>query len=123
MATTSDLIGLGVPPRQAQRLGFGATTSSLTATGTTSADALQLADGVNIFSTVAASTGAKLVSALNAGRNVIVNGGANALLVYPATGEQINNGTVTTGTYSIAAGKTALFETAGPLRWVATLST
>jgi len=123
MATATDLAGLGLPPLVAERLGFGGTTSALVGAGTTSADALQLASGVNIFATVASGSGAKLVSANQAGPNAIVNGGANALLVYPATGEQINNATATTGTYSIANGKTATFWPAGPGRWVATLST
>jgi hypothetical protein len=122
MANSSELMGLGTPPLVAQMLGFGTVSGTLTAAGTTSADALQLTNGVNLFGTVASGAGAKLPPASGAGPVAVINGGANAVLMYPATGEQINNGTATTGTYSVANAKTAIFFPAGN-RWIATLST
>jgi len=64
-------------------------TPSLTATGSNQATALQLSAQCNTFSTVAASTGAQLPVA-NAQISV-VNYGANALSLYPASGDQIDN--------------------------------
>lgn len=123
MPSTLELMGLGVPAQQAGLLGFGADSGTLTATGSSSTDALQLTAGINIFGTVAASTGCTLPTndQFN-GIVAVINGGANALLVYPGTGKQVNNGTVSTGGYSVANGKTALFIRSGS-RWLATLST
>lgn len=120
MPLTSSLMGVGMPADQASRLGFGPEGTGLTATGSTSADALALTAGVNQFSTVDSGTGATLPSGW--GFVACINNGSNALLVYPGTGMQINNGTVSTGSYSVAAGKTAMFVHAGG-RWIATLST
>ncbi len=124
MALTKNLLGLGMPPHLANALGFGgdpAEASGLVAAGTTSADALQLTTGINILATVASGAGVTLPAGV--GMCAVINGGANAVLCYPGTGKQINNGTVTTGTYSVANGKTAIFITAGGARWIATLST
>lgn len=122
MSLANNLMGLGMSPLQASALGFiGTEVTGLTATGSTSADALQLASGVSQMSTVAASTGVILPA--SGGLAAVINNGANTLTVYPGAGRQINNGTVSTGGYSIAAGKTALFITAGGVRWIATLST
>lgn len=121
MALTKSLMGLGMEANKASSLGFiGDEATSLTATGTTSSDALQLTSGINQFGTVASGTGCILPS--QGGMAAVINNGANALLVYPGTGRQINNGTATTGSYSVANGKTAIFIHAG-LRWLATLST
>jgi hypothetical protein len=123
MALTSSLMGVGMPSQQASLLGFGETASGLVGAGSSSSDALQLTAGVNIFATVANGSGAKLPSGPLVGMVAVINGGANALLVYPGeTGGQINNATATTGSYSVANGKTAVFIRAG-LRWIATLST
>lgn len=122
MPLTKNLIGEGMPPQLASALGFaGDEATGLVATGTTSADALQLVSGVNQIATCASGAGVILPTA--GGFKTVINNGANACLVYPGTGKQINNATATTGTYSIAAGKTALFVTAGALRTIATLST
>lgn len=121
MALTANLMGNGMPSGQARALGFSTEVTGLTATGTTSADALQLTGGVNQFDTVASGTGCILAS--DTGLQAVINNGANAILCYPGTGKKINNGTATTGSYSVANGKTALFITAGGLRFIATLST
>lgn len=121
MALVASLMGVGMPAEHANRLGFGSEATGLAGTGSASTDALQLTAGVNVFSTVNSGTGATLPS--NAGGFVaVINGGSNALLVYPGSGMQINNATVSTGSYSVANGKTAMFVHAGG-RWIATLST
>lgn len=122
MALAKNLMGLGMPAELSSALGFaGDEVTGLTATGTTSADALQLATGVSQISTCASGAGVILPS--QGGMKAVINNGANACLVYPGTGKQINNATASTGSYSIAAGKTALFVTAGYARIIATLST
>lgn len=121
MSLAKNLMGLGLPPLQAMALGFGGDeVTGLTAAGTTSADALQLATGVSQIATCGSGAGVTLPS--QSSLMAVINNGANACLVYPGSGRQINNGTVSTGSYSVAAGKTAFFITAG-LRVIATLST
>lgn len=121
MPLTSNLMGDGMPGPSARALGFAAEVTGLTAAGTTSADALQLTGGVNQIATCANGAGVTLPS--GTGFAAVINNGANACLVYPGASKQINNGTASTGSYSVAAGKTALFVSAGGSRWIATLST
>lgn len=97
----------------------------LVAAGTTNADALQLdatAD-INTLVTVAASTGVKLPAPTGNGDAVVVfNRGANAVLVYPQAGGQINALTATTGGFSVAAGGRAVFVCHNGTDWLAVLS-
>lgn len=66
--------------------------TGLTATGTAQGDAYEVTSAKNAFSTVAASTGAILDSDAAPGDSqMIYNGGANDLRVYPPSGAQINN--------------------------------
>ncbi len=102
MPLVTDLMGLGMPPEQATALSTFSTSSapalsssgSLTATGTTIADALALTSFVNLVGTAAASTGVKLPDAPVGTMVVVQNNGANALNVFPhgATGT-LNGGT------------------------------
>lgn len=65
--------------------------AALTAAGTGQSDALQLTSAVNQVTTAAADTGVKLYSAAVAGDiQIVYNGGANAMFVYPQTGATIN---------------------------------
>ena len=90
------------------------TSATLTGTGSIQSDALALIRPINEFTTVAASTGARLPAATAGMRIVIRNSGANSLKVYPASGGQINN-----------LGTNAAFtlDTATTLEWVSTTST
>ena len=91
MSLLTDLIGLGLPPEQANVLSTFSITSapalsssgSLTATGTTIADALALTSFINLVGTAAASTGVKLPDVQIGGIVVVQNNGANALNVFP----------------------------------------
>ena len=66
--------------------------TGLTATGTEQADAYEVTFAKNAFTTVAAGTGAILDSDASAGDSqMIYNGGANVLRVYPPSGARINN--------------------------------
>lgn len=86
----------------------GTVATSLTALGTTQATGLSLAATNNFIGTAAASTGVVL-SFGNPGDTVFVyNGGANAVLVYPPLGGNINNLSANTG-LSIPTLKSVLF--------------
>ena len=80
----------------------GQIASGLTATGTTQGTALAISADINSFGTVASGTGAKLFAAMPGDSQIVYNGGANALTVYPPTGARINgvavNGGVALGT-------------------------
>lgn len=65
---------------------YNDTAATVTAAGSALADATKLNAKFNYVGTVAASTGVALPAGLAAGDLVVVmNGGANALSVYPAT--------------------------------------
>lgn len=99
----------GLPSQLANVLG-GEEATGLSGAGTSSQSAATpISNGLNVFSTVASNSGARLPKASEGSIIVIVNGGANALLVYPATGEKINNGTATTGSFSVTNAKNAIF--------------
>ena len=66
--------------------------TGLTATGSTQGGAYECTSAKNGFTTVAAGTGAVLDSDAAAGDSQLVyNGGANELRVYPPSGAAINN--------------------------------
>lgn len=109
MATKAELMAGGMPAALANKIGQDATVSGLTAAGTVQGNALQIVSSSSIFGTVAAGTGAILPSAHGKGKYIIVNGGANALLVYPAVGETINNGAAN-ASISIPTTKSAIFD-------------
>ena len=85
-------MGAGCPALQAQAsVGLLTTNSNaLTATGNSQGTALALPSDFNVFTTVAASTGAILPATgpqCNVGDSfIIVNHGAQTLSVYPPTG-------------------------------------
>lgn len=94
----------------------------LTATGTTQADAYVLAAASNAFSTVASGTGAVLYSVTVAGDSQMVyNGGANALKVYPPSGEKLN-ALATDAPMTLAVNTACLFSKLTPTVWTGILS-
>lgn len=99
--------------------------NSLTATGTVQADALQVTSVLNIFSTVASGTGARLNSSAaldgQTQRQVIYNGGANTLKIYPATGQKINQLATNSG-ISLARFTACVFYLVSTTQWIAHLS-
>jgi hypothetical protein len=100
----------------------GDVADTLTAAGTTNADALQLSAIINRVTTAAASSGVRLMLPEVGSQIVVVNSGANAVLVYPGTGAQINALTATTAGFSVAAGGRALFVGTSSANWFAILS-
>lgn len=119
MTTSTELMAGGMAGPLAARLGTDLT-SSLTATGSTKADALQLTTSANVFTTVAASTGAILPQASGAAPVAIFNGGASALSVY-AKGTDTINANSAGAAFSVTNGKAALFIASGN-KWVGNLS-
>jgi hypothetical protein len=111
MGLAENLIGLGMPAEHAAALSVEtvssapslASSGSLTATGTTIADALQLANFVNLVGTTAASTGVKLPD-VPVGQVVTVqNNGVNALNLFPPTSSGTLNGGSAGAAVTIAA--------------------
>lgn len=124
MPTQSNLIGSGCAPLQAQA-SIGIPSTGLTATGNAQANALQLGSDMCIFTTVAASTGCKLLgtAAMNIGDTiVVVNHGVSTLSVYPNTAAgKIANGSAGAA-FSVSANKTAWFIYVGTDLWAASVS-
>jgi hypothetical protein len=109
----------------------GIVSSGLTATGNNQATALALPTDFNVFTTVAASTGAILPGAqdtsatpgivLPTDQITVVNHGANTLSVYPQSGGKIANGSANAA-FSVPANKTAFFLYLGQNAWAASVS-
>lgn len=101
MPLLTDLIGLGMPPEQAAKLGTPTidalpqepVSAAVTAAGTVLADSTLLTGQVNNVTTAAASTGVRLNSNTPLGITVVVrNGGANDLKLYPTSASDAING-------------------------------
>jgi hypothetical protein len=119
-----DVIGSGVAPLVAQNIN-GVGQGAQTATGSTQADAFALTTCSTEFTTVAASTGARLPApGLNVGPGDILavyNQGASTLTVYPPVGFKIGLAATNAGV-SVASGKSALFGSRGDGNYFAFLS-
>lgn len=96
--------------------------AALTATGTGQSDALQLTAAINQVTTTASGTGVKLYASPAAGSwQLVYNGGANPLLVYPQTSSAINQLSANSGvTLPINTG--IVFFAASATAWIAILS-
>lgn len=103
-----NMMGVGTPAAQSVAIG-GIATDALTAVGTTQGTALLIPSNIARFTTVGSGTGAILSGvAQPSDEYIVVNSGANALLVYPPTGAAIGAGSANAG-FSVAAGKSAYF--------------
>lgn len=121
--TAEALIGGKLPGLTVEALRVGNTVQyGATAAGTTNADALQINAGVSrvIVTTAAASSGVRLPAANRGDQVLVVNNGANAITVYPGTGNRMNAGTVTTVGASVAVGASRVFTRVndGSTEWV-----
>lgn len=97
-------------------------TAAITAAGTTQATATELKSAVNFIATAASGTGVVLASLATPGDSQLVyNGGANAVKVYPPVGAKIN-GLATNAAASIATGTACEFHCGTPTQWAAVLS-
>ncbi len=122
MSQTSGLMQLGMAPSLAIEV-LGRVQAAQTATGSTQTDAFQLTTSTTVFTTVAAvvhdiAAGRKVPSVEAPSTFVVANLGANALLVYPATGQTINTGAAN-ASLSVPAGKTVQFWGISSTGWIA----
>jgi hypothetical protein len=92
----------------------GQVDNSVTAAGSTAADATQVNNTWVRVSTAAAGTGIKLPAAEPGAMMVVRNDGAQTLTVYPATGSTINGSASTT----VVAAKATLFFGVSTTAWV-----
>lgn len=99
----------------------GTVVTGLTAAGSTQATALAVTADVNIISTAAASTGVRLPDFDVDDEIIVVNGGANALAVYPPVGHSINVGAINVAV-SLPVGRRATFLRVTNTLWVADVS-
>jgi hypothetical protein len=121
MAIPTRIMGSGAAAGLAVNI-CGDVVDSITAAGTTNADATGLSAAINRVTTAAASTGVRLMAPEQGSQVAVINSGDNALLVYPSTGASINALTATTGGFSVAAGGRALFIGTSSANWFAVLS-
>lgn len=89
--------------------GFGTSVATgLSAAGSAIGDALQLSHFINVLGTVGSGTGAKLFSAPVGATVHVVNGGANALALYPENSSGVINGGSPAASVAVAAGELAI---------------
>lgn len=105
MPTIRKIMSAGLSPLAATNV-VGDVSGLLTATGSTQADALVLPNDVNVFGTVAGSTGAILRNDMAIGDSIAIYvlTGQSTLTVYPPVGGAIN-AIATNGGFSVATNK------------------
>ncbi len=108
MAIIRNLIGTGLSGLAAQAI-TGTVGDGLVATGTTQADALLISNDMAVFATVASGAGAIFTQGGENDQYCVVNGGANALSIYPPVGGTINALSVNAA-YSLPSGGRAIFR-------------
>ena len=95
--------------------------NGITATGTTQADALQVSGDINVITVCASGAGVRLpvpqVGVMM--RIVVVNKGANALLIYPHVGGYLNSGAINAASSLAADGVVDLASSSGS-QWYST---
>lgn len=119
MSLAKDLMQVGIPDQAAKRIGF--TLGTLTTAGTTAADATAANAIANLVtvSSGGASEGLILSSSAELGVPFIyANSSANALLIYPPTGHQINGDTASSGTVPLTARGTSILIRTDATNWV-----
>lgn len=117
MSLAKDLMQVGIPDQAAVRLGFQV--ASVAATGSGASDAATLLKSQTLVTTTgSASTGLKLASDMELGVPIIIaNLDANAKLIYPPTGGQINGDTASSGTVPLTARGTCIVVRIDSTNW------
>jgi hypothetical protein len=116
-----NIVGSGIAAQAGNYLS-GIAADNLTATGSTQGTALLLPADYNTVTTTAASTGVIMpINGQPGDETFVANLGANALTIYPPTGESINALAANAG-YSLAAAKSAYLAKVSATRWVTLLS-
>lgn len=115
------VMGAGIQGLAVQALCLDAE-SGITATGTNQATAYALTTASAEFTTVASGTGAVLSSqAVPADSQLVYNGGANPLNVYPPSGCNFN-GQATNAAMLLQPATACLFVMVSSTRWTGVLS-
>lgn len=104
MATSSDLMGLSIPPGAAGLLGLNP--SAVTCAGTTSGTATAITTALSNLTAASSETGAILPASMPLGTPYVVNTtSSTSAVVYPPSGATINGASSLT----VAQNKTAVF--------------
>jgi hypothetical protein len=105
MATANALVDLGNPAETAKRVGYVPVDVTTTATSTAGSGQLRGPGNKIVRGTIHAANGSiTLPTDAEVGDEVIVaNVSANAGLIYPGSGQNINGNTATSGTATLAA--------------------
>ena len=115
------LFGSGLSDLAVSAIGADVGTG-LTATGSTQTGALALVNCLNAVSTVATGAGVLLYSGASAGDwQLVYNGGANALSVYPKSGAKIN-ALATNAAISLPVNTASIYFCMSSTLWVGILS-
>ncbi len=121
MALAKQMMGGGISAGMAKAMN-GTVSTAMSGAGSSQSDATEINAAFNVFTTVAASTGAVLPSC-DIGDSVWVfnNTGTNALTVYPDSSSTINQLSANTGVL-IAPYNGAIFSRVSTTGWIANLS-
>lgn len=117
MPLLENVMGFGCPPSLASATVGGGLTG-LVATGSTSADALQLSASWSAITTSSASTGV-ILPTCTAGFCGIRNDSGQTITVYPGTGNTIN---AAASSVTIATAKTMIFFKTSATTWASCLT-
>ncbi len=116
MSSQTELMSLGMPHALAFKIG-AETQLTVTAAGTTQADATATTGGFIEVGTAGSSTGIILSNGM--GTYVVYNGGSNAVKVYPPVGSYMNGSQ--NAAFSVTNAKSAIIYRSG-LRFIGVLS-
>jgi len=105
----------------AENAAYDTVTLGITAAGSNQSGATALTTDVNEVTTTASSTGVRLPTPSAGGHIVVLNRGANALSVYPASGHQIDS-LSTNAAFSLPAGTDLMLWAATSSRWLSHVS-
>lgn len=97
MGLAKNIMGGGFSWMQAQAVNGPAIAPTVTAAGTTQGTATALTADINFISTAPANSGVILYAGTKGDSQIVYNGGANPVLVYPPTGSKINQVSANTG--------------------------
>ena len=115
------VFGAGIPGLAVQAICQDAK-ASISAAGTTQGDATSLTNAENEVSTVVSGSGVVLYSLATPGdTQCVFNAGANALRVYPPSGQKIN-ALPTNQHMTLATNTGCLFKMVSSTRWFGVLS-
>lgn len=92
MPAAANLIGVGIPPRQAQVLGFP-TPPTLSGVGTAQSGAAAISQNFTVLSATGGATAFVMPAAIaGAGPFIVYNASGTSALVYPGSGNTWNGG-------------------------------